>query len=76
MLRQGLLLALGGVLAGLALAIPLAQLMASLIHDLSARDPGVFTLVAATLAAVGLVASYLPARRAARVDAITALRNE
>ena len=74
--RQGLAMAAIGVALGLMGAVPLAGAMESLLHDMKAVDPGVFTSVTLVLLAVGLLASYLPARRAARVDPITALRNE
>lgn len=74
--RQGLALAAVGVVLGLAGAVPLARAMQSLLHDMTAIDPGVFTMVMGTLLGVGFVASYLPARRAASSDPIVALRDE
>ncbi len=74
--RQGLVLAAVGVVLGLVGAVPLAQAMESLLHDMTAIDPGVFAAVMGTLLLVGFVASYLPARRAASSDPIVALRNE
>lgn len=74
--RQGLTLAALGVGLGLAAAVPLAQTMKVMLHDMKALDPAVFTSVVAVLLAVGLLASYLPARRAATADPIVALRDE
>jgi ABC-type lipoprotein release transport system permease subunit len=66
------------VLAGLAVGIPLAllatRLLRSLLYEVSASDPVTFFGVAALLAGVALVASWIPARRAARVDPAVALR--
>jgi putative ABC transport system permease protein len=65
-----------GVLAGLASALALSRTMTSLLFDLSPTDPVTLLGVAALLAAVALLASYLPARRATRVDPLVALRSE
>jgi ABC-type antimicrobial peptide transport system permease subunit len=66
------------VLAGLAVGIPLAllatRLLRALLYEVSASDPVTFVGVVALLAAVALVASWLPSRRAARVDPTVALR--
>jgi predicted permease len=74
MLRRGM----APVLAGLAVGIPLAlfatRLLRSLLYEVSASDPVTFVGVAALLAAVALVASWLPSRRAARVDPTVTLR--
>jgi predicted lysophospholipase L1 biosynthesis ABC-type transport system permease subunit len=75
-LRQGLILSLVGVGLGLALAFALTRLMADLLFGVSPTDPVTFTVVAAALVLVALTASYLPARRAAGVDPIQALRSE
>jgi ABC-type lipoprotein release transport system permease subunit len=59
-----------------AAALGLTRLMASLLFGLSATDPLTFTAVALLLTVVALAASFLPARRAMRVDPIVALRHE
>ncbi len=64
-----------GVAIGGLLAFGLARLMASLLYGVPARDPGTFAVVATLLAMVGLLATWLPARRAARVDPMAALRH-
>jgi putative ABC transport system permease protein len=75
-LRQGMALALAGVAAGLAAALAASRLLEGMVFGVSATDPTTFVAIAALLAAVALVASYVPARRAARVDPMTALRDE
>jgi putative ABC transport system permease protein len=74
--RRGLLLTLGGFAVGLPLSVWLANLMHGLIYGTSALDPGTFFGIPALLAFVAVVACYIPARRAMRVDPITALRYE
>jgi predicted permease len=73
---QGLALTLIGVAVGLAGAFALTRLMASLVFGVSATDPFTFAAVALLLIAVAVAASYLPARRAARIDPMEALRAE
>jgi len=75
-LRLGAVLALVGVGVGIAVALGLTRLMAGLLYGVSTADPVTFAAVALCLAAVTLVASYLPARRASRVDPMEALRAE
>jgi putative ABC transport system permease protein len=72
--RQGGIVALAGVLAGLAAALAGGRLIASLLYDVSPRDPAVFGATAVTLFGVAVLACWLPARRAARVSPVEALR--
>jgi len=73
---QGLSLTGAGVGIGLVLAAWLTRLMAGLLFGVGALDATTFAGVALLLALLGLLASYLPARRATRVDPIIALRHE
>ena len=73
---QGARLAVAGVAAGSAGALALAPLLSALLFGVQPRDPATFCGVAALLVAVALVACWLPARRAMRVDPMAALRNE
>lgn len=75
-LREGLLLTLGGISGGLALGAALTRLISSQLYGLSATDPLTFVTVSLLLAGVALLASYIPARRAMRVDPMVALRYE
>jgi putative ABC transport system permease protein len=74
--RQGFVLAMAGVAVGIAAAFGLTRLMASLLFGVSPVDPLTFGSVSAVLLVVALLASYLPARKAARVDPMVALRAE
>jgi ABC-type antimicrobial peptide transport system permease subunit len=73
---QGLTIAAIGVGLGLAGAFAVTRLMAGLLEGVSPSDPLTFALVALLLASVAVLASWLPARRAARVDPMIALRSE
>jgi putative ABC transport system permease protein len=73
---QGLRLALVGTILGLAGAFGLTRVIASLLYDVSPTDPLTFAFVSLVLLGVAALASYLPARRAARTDPMVALRYE
>jgi hypothetical protein len=75
-LSQAVLTALAGVVVGLAAAFVLTRTMRSLLFETSATDPMTFASVAVLLILVATVASFIPARRAAKVDPIIALRHE
>jgi ABC-type antimicrobial peptide transport system permease subunit len=75
-LGEGLRLALAGVVIGLVAALALTRVMQHMLFDLSATDPLTLATTAALLVAVAAVASYLPARRATRVDPMETLRAE
>ncbi len=75
-LRHGLVLAGAGLALGLALTFGLTRLLSALLFGVSPQDPLTHCLVAAGLLVLALVASYVPARRAARVDPVVALRAE
>jgi putative ABC transport system permease protein len=74
--RQGGFVALAGVALGLAAALAGSRFIESLLYGISARDPGVFATTTVALLAVALVACWLPARRAARLSPLDALRTE
>lgn len=73
-LKQGLRLALAGVAAGVGGAFALTRVIRSMLFHVGATDPATFAGIAVLFVTVALVASYLPARRAARVDPMAALR--
>jgi predicted permease len=75
-LRQGAVLVLAGIIAGLCVALGLTRIITNMLVETSATDPLTFISVTLLLAAVGLWACYVPARRAMAVDPIEALRCE
>jgi len=75
-IRQGARLAAAGIAAGLLLALATARFLSAFIFGISPFDPVTFIAVTAALALAALIASWLPARRATRVDPVTALRHD
>jgi putative ABC transport system permease protein len=75
-LRQGLLLTIAGVVLGLVAAFALTRLLSGLLFGIGVVDTTTFTTISILLVIVSLVACYLPARRAMRIDPLRALRYE
>jgi ABC-type antimicrobial peptide transport system permease subunit len=75
-LSRGAWLAAGGLTVGILGSVGIARWIASLLFEVRARDPWTIASAAVVVAAVTLIASYLPAQRAARVDPLIALRSE
>jgi len=75
-LRQGLWMAVFGVAAGMALSLAASKILVNLLFQVKPNDPATLALAAALVLAVTLFASFIPARRASRVDPVVALRHE
>jgi putative ABC transport system permease protein len=75
-LRQGMMLTAMGLVIGIITALVFSRLMATVVYDVKPSDPLTFVAVALLLAGVAVVACYIPARRAMRLDAVVALRHE
>ena len=73
---QGMTVALAGAAVGLGAALLLTRLMAGLLYGVRASDPATYASVAAALLAIALAATWIPARRASRIDPMKALRAE
>jgi putative ABC transport system permease protein len=74
--KQGMALALMGILAGTMLSLGMTRLISGMLFGITATDPPTFAGVAALLGTVAFLANYLPARRASKVDPMVALRYE
>jgi predicted permease len=75
-LREGMFLVLGGLAVGLPVAVLLTRLMSTLLFEISPRDPATFAAVSGLLLTVAILACYIPARRATRVEPVVALRQD
>jgi len=76
LLRQGLLLILAGTVLGVAASVALTRFLASMLFEVTPTDPMTFALVVALLSGAAILACWIPARRAMRVDPMVALRYE
>jgi putative ABC transport system permease protein len=74
-MRESVGLTLAGLAVGLPIALMMGRLLATILYDVSSFDPLVFILSPLVLTAAALFASYIPARRATRVNPLTALRS-
>jgi ABC-type antimicrobial peptide transport system permease subunit len=74
--RHGLQLVGAGVVLGIVAALAATRLLSTVLFGVNAADPLTYAAISATLLAAGLLACWLPARRATRVDPLTALRHE
>jgi putative ABC transport system permease protein len=74
--RRAMLIRLIGVAMGSAAALALTRVIKSLLFSVSATDPATFALIVLLLVGVALIASFIPARRAAKVDPLQSIRSE
>jgi ABC-type antimicrobial peptide transport system permease subunit len=74
--RQGMLVAAAGIVLGLAGALVVGRLMTGLLYGITSTDAVTLLTIPALIAVATLLANWVPARRAARVDPLVALRNE
>jgi putative ABC transport system permease protein len=74
--RQALAMTVLGIVVGAALAYPITRVLGRFLFEISPHDPVAFVGAGAVLCVLALLASYVPATRAARVDPLTALRTE
>jgi putative ABC transport system permease protein len=75
-MRQGMAIAWVGLAAGVAASLVLTRYLTTMLFGVTATDPATFALFGATMIAVSMLACYVPARRAARVDPLVAIRTE
>jgi ABC-type antimicrobial peptide transport system permease subunit len=75
-LSNGFRLALIGIVVGVGIAFAATRLLSTMLYEVSATDPVIFLIDALLLGAAALLACYIPARRATKVDPIVALRYE
>jgi ABC-type antimicrobial peptide transport system permease subunit len=75
-MREGSIMLFSGVTIGLLLAIATAKILSGLLYGVRAIDPIAFTVAPLVLTIAALIATWLPARRATRVDPVQALRSE
>jgi ABC-type antimicrobial peptide transport system permease subunit len=73
---HGMAMTLAGIALGLLGAVALTSLLSGLLYEVRPTDPATLAVVSMTLAAVAFVACYLPARRAMKIDPMSALRQE
>jgi putative ABC transport system permease protein len=73
---QGAKVVLVGVVVGIGVAIASTRLLNALLYEVNASDPLVFVAMSIMMISIGLLASYVPARRASNVDAMESLRND
>jgi ABC-type antimicrobial peptide transport system permease subunit len=75
-MREVALLAGAGLVAGMAVALAMARLLGSQLFGIQPNDPATIAIATAGIAAIAAVSGYIPARRATRVDPVTAIRWE